>query len=58
MADSKNQGFAVLDREAGLCRVRLFGNEVTLKVSEDNERIPKGLRDLMAAVIKDYSYLL
>ena len=58
MADSKNQGFTVLDSAAGECRVRFLGNETTVKVAEESDRVPKGLRDLMAAVIKDYFYLI
>ena len=57
MEDSKNQGFAVLDREAVKCKVRFFGDTYVWTKGEET-RIPDGLQKLMEAVCRDYGYLL
>ena len=57
MADSKNQGFTVLDKDAVKCKVRFFGEEYVWTKGEET-RIPEGLQKLMEAVCTDYSYLL
>ena len=57
MADSKNQGFAVLDREKARCRVRYLGEEFTWEPGQES-RLFQGLEALMETVCKDYSYLL
>ena len=57
MEDSKNQGFAVLDREAVKCKVRFFGDTYMWTKGEET-RIPDGLQKLMEAVCRDYGYLL
>ena len=57
MANSKNNGFTVLDREAGVCKVRLGAQMMDYKMGEKSQ-IPFGLCDLMDTVIRDYSYLL
>lgn len=57
MADSKNDGFAVLNRDALECKVRFLGNEVVWKKGEAS-KVPQGLEKLIEAVCADYSYLL
>lgn len=57
MADSKNQGFTVLDKETVRCRVRLFGNEFEWTKGETG-KLPFGLANLIETVCRDYSYLL
>lgn len=57
MADSENQGFAVLDRDEMICRVRYLGNLITWKKGED-AGLPEGICRLMETVCRDYGYLL
>ncbi len=57
MEDSKNQGFAVLDREKMKFRVRFFG-ETGVWTKGEETRIPEGLQKLMETVCRDYAYLL
>lgn len=57
MEDSKNQGFAVLDKESVKCKVRFFG-ETYIWTKGEETRIPEGLLKLMEAVCTEYSYLL
>lgn len=57
MADSRNQGFAVLDRDEVSCKVRYLGEEFTWKKGEDT-RLPGGIQKLIETVCKDYAYLL
>ena len=53
MEDSKNQGFAVLDREAVKCKVRFFGDTYMWTKGEET-RIPDGLQKLMEAVCPSF----
>ena len=57
MGNSKNQGFAVLDREKLTCKVRFFGETFTWVKGEET-RLPEGLQRLIEAVCNDYTYLL
>ena len=57
MEESRNQGFAVLDREQIRCKVRFLG-ETCVWTKGEETRIPDGLQNLMEAVCRDYSYLL
>lgn len=57
VADSKNDGFAVLNRDALECKVRFLGNELVWKKGEAT-KLPEGLQRLIDAVCADYSYLL
>lgn len=57
MEDSKNQGFAVLDRENCECKVRYLGEEFLWK-PEEKGNLPEGLGRLIQTVCKDYAYLL
>ncbi|MDO5410814.1 MAG: putative selenate reductase subunit YgfK [Lachnospiraceae bacterium] len=57
MENSKNQGFTVLDRANGVCKVRLGAQVLDYRKGEKSE-IPFGLCELIDTVIRDYSYLL
>lgn len=57
MADSKNQGFAVIDREKIICKVRYLGEEFIWEKGRESH-LPDGLKRLMETVCKDYTYLL
>lgn len=57
MADSKNEGFAVLDQDQVSGKVRYRGNLLDWKAGEDSE-IPEGLRKVMETVCRDYGWLL
>ena len=58
MADSKNDGFAVLDPAEKKCKVRFFGKEQVLRADDEKAPLFEGLRKLILAVIQDYRYLL
>ena len=58
MAESENQGFAVLDKEKGVCRVRLGGRMLAYQKGERPQEIPQAVAALMDAVMEDYSYML
>lgn len=58
MENSKNQGFVVLDKEAGKCKVRLFGKVLDYVAGTTPEEVPEGLRGIIDTVIKEYGYLL
>ena len=58
MENSKNQGFTVLDRAAGKCKVRLNGTVTDLTLGEGSTAVPEDLQKVMKAVVTDYSYLL
>ena len=57
MANSKNQGFVVLDKEAVHCKIRFLGNEFEWTKGQD-EKLPFGLGKMIEAVCEDYPYLL
>lgn len=57
MADSKNEGFTVLDAEAVRCKVRYLGEEFIWEKGQDG-RMFEGLRMLIETVVRDYAYLL
>lgn len=57
MADSKNEGFVVLDRDAVRCRVRYLGEEFLWEKGQSG-RMFEGLQKLIEAVVTDYAYLL
>lgn len=56
MEESKNDGFAVLDKESGLCAVRYLGK--TCRWDKEVRGLEGGIEKLIEAVIEDYSYLL
>ena len=58
MADSTNDGFAVINPETKECKVRLLGQISDCKAGDENDKLYEGLRRLICAVIDDYSYLL
>ena len=57
MANSKNQGFAVLDKEKVSCKVRFLGQEFTWEKGESG-KLPFALADLIETVCRDYGYLI
>lgn len=57
MANSKNQGFAVLDKGKAKCRVRYLGEEFTWEPGQES-RMFQGLEKLIETVCRDYGYLL
>ena len=58
MESSKNKGFAVINRTQGTCRIRLE-NEIAEYISgEESDDVPENIRNLIAAVIAEYEYLL
>ena len=57
MADSKNDGFAVIDKEAVTAKIRFFGKETTWTKGQESS-VPFGLLKVIEAVCTDYSYLL
>ncbi len=57
LADSKNDGFVLLDRENLHCVGRYLGEPFTWKRGESG-RLPAGLQQLIKAVAADYAYLL
>lgn len=57
MADSKNEGFTVLDKEALKCRVRYLGEEFVWEKGQ-SDRLFEGLQKLIETVVTDYGYLL
>lgn len=57
MDESKNQGFAVLDREPVRCRVRYLGENFVWSKG-DATNLPDGLQKLMETVCRDYGYLI
>ena len=58
MKNSKNQGFTVVDREKGACRVRLQGRMLDYRMGGKSQEIPEDLCRVMDTVIRDYDYLL
>jgi putative selenate reductase len=57
MANSTNPGFCVLNSEEGRVKVRANANEYETVLGTDTTT-DSALRDLMAAVMKDYAYCL
>lgn len=58
MADSTNDGFAVIDAAAKKCKVRFLGQISDCKADDPQDKLYIGLRRLICAVIDDYSYLI
>ena len=56
MADSRNEGFVILDREKVSCKVRYLGEEFLWEKGQEG-KLPKGLEKLVETVCKDYTYL-
>ncbi len=57
MDNSKNEGFAVLDKEKVTCAVRYLGEKTTWTKGEKTS-LPAGLCQLMETVCRDYGYLI
>ena len=58
MADSKNDGFVVLDKENKTCKVRFVGLITDCKADDLADKLYDGLKKLICAVIDDYGYLI
>ena len=58
MADSKNDGFVVLDKENKTCKVRFVGLITDCKADDQADKLYDGLKKLICAVIDDYGYLI
>ena len=56
MADSKNDGFVVLDKENKTCKVRFVGLITDCKADDPADKLYDGLKKLICAVIDDYGY--
>ena len=56
MADSKNDGFVVLDKENKTCKVRFVGQITDCKADDPADKLYDGLKKLICAVIDDYGY--
>ena len=55
--NSDNQGFVVIDKESGRCKVRLDGQVWTTTLESGDDTISEELCGFMTAVMKDYDYL-
>ena len=58
MADSKNDGFVVLDKENKTCKVRFVGLITDCKADDPADKLYDGLKKMICAVIDDYGYLI
>ena len=58
IADSKNDGFVVLDKENKTCKVRFVGQITDCKADDPADKLYDGLKKLICAVIDDYGYLI
>ncbi len=58
MEDSENQGFVVLKRETGACKVRLQGKVVDYVAGTPSDVVPEGIGKIIETVIRDYAYML
>ena len=58
MADSKNDGFVVLDKENKTCKVTFVGQITDCKADDPADKLYDGLKKLICAVIDDYGYLI
>ena len=58
MADSKNDGFVVLDKENKTCKVRFVGQITVCKADDPADKLYDGLKKLICAVIDDFGYLI
>ncbi|NMM61912.1 putative selenate reductase subunit YgfK [Clostridium sp. P21] len=56
--NSENQGFVLMDEAALNVKVRLGGKVYELSLKDSSCDVPKGIKDLMLSVCKNYSYLL
>ena len=57
-ADSTNSGFLVLNRAQNKIRVRLNGEVMDVRLSDDETALQAGVEALIYAVLTDYGYLL
>ena len=57
MADSKNEGFVIIDGSSGIAKVRLDGREFEYDCSAGSSKVPVKIGEMITAVWKDYEYL-
>lgn len=57
MADSKNEGFAIINEQEGRCSVRLDGKVSEYICGSDAGEIPSGIREMIDAAYQNYTYL-
>lgn len=55
---SDNQGFVVIDKVSGFCKVCLDGEIRSTTLGTADEAIPEDIRTFMETVCRDYGYLL
>lgn len=55
---SDNQGFVVIDKVSGFCKVRLDGEIRSTTLGTADKAIPEDIRTFMETVCRDYGYLL
>lgn len=55
---SKNQGFTVIDRDRGTCRIRLDEQVFDYHQPEHSAQLPEAIRQLIDTVLLEYAYLL
>ncbi|MEI8199196.1 MAG: putative selenate reductase subunit YgfK [Eubacteriales bacterium] len=58
MESSKNKGFTVYDRTNGNCRIRMEDRIFDYIPKEESDDVPDNIKNLIAAVIAQYEYLL
>ncbi len=56
-ANSKNEGYVVLDRESLTVKVRFAGTETEYKINDANCTLYDGLKQVIIAIDKNYDYL-
>ena len=57
MAESKNEGFAIIDGTKGISKVRLGGKEFEYDCTAGSSEVPVKIGEMITAVWKDYVYL-
>lgn len=58
LANSTNQGFAVIDRILGTCRVRLGEQVIDYRRPDRPGPLPEAIRQVIDTVLDDYAFLL
>ncbi len=55
--DSSNSGFVVPDKDAHICRIRLYGEVFETNIYEKTDKLPEEIRIFIVSVIESYGYL-
>lgn len=58
MDESTNEGFALADRDKGICKVRLDNEMIDYTVGSDNASISADLRKIIDTIVNDYAYMI